>query len=153
MKEREAFADAELYRRQWISLLRGRPAEALEDLDELQRRRPCSLCNLRERTAAFEALRQSDSAIAALERWVKGDGFDHIDEREVGLGAVLPQLAGLYEQVGRLDDARAAWLRFADRWADADEVLQPRVRAARARAEALAAGGAAGSEEPDGGGG
>jgi len=138
VRKGKEFAADELYRRQWISLLRGRPAEALDDLRELQSRGPCKLCDLRETAAAFEALQQPDSAIAALERFVAGDEFDRVVEREDGLGAVLPKLARLYEQVGRLDDARATWLRFADRWADADDVLQPRVRAARAKAEVLA---------------
>lgn len=152
VKAGREFAADELYRRQWISLLQGRPADALDDLRELQRRRPCKLCNLREEAAAFEALQQPDSAIAALERWVAGDEFNRAVEREDGLGTVLPELARLYERVGRLDDARATWLRFADRWADADAALQPRVRAARARAAELTERAQARSEEPGGGG-
>ncbi len=134
----QAFANGELYRHHWVALLRGRPDEALQDLRELERRNPCRLCNLREKAAVFEALQQPDSAVSALERFVAGDEFDHVDDRENGLGEVLPELARLYERVGRTEEARAAWNRFVDHWAEADEVLQPRVHTARERAASLA---------------
>jgi tetratricopeptide (TPR) repeat protein len=138
VRERPSFVEEELLRRQWLALLRGRPADALQDLRELRLRRRCGLCDLRETAAAFAALQEPDSAIASLERWLAGDAFDSVVDHATRRGGVLAMLARLYEEVGRLDDARATWLRFADGWVDADEVLQPRVRAARERAAALA---------------
>jgi tetratricopeptide (TPR) repeat protein len=139
-KSGQSFANEELSRRHWIALLRGRPREALEDLRELQRREPCSVCRLRETATAFAALQQPDSAVAYLERWVDGDDFENVVGKDTSLGEVLPELARLYEQMGRTEDAASTWRRFADHWADADDVLQPRVEAARKRADELSAG-------------
>ncbi len=137
VRDGPTFGLDELDRQHWLDLLRGRPADALQALRERQRRRPCALCDLRERAAVFEALQEPDSAVDALARWADGDEFDWVLSRETTLGHTLPELARLDEQLGRNDDARAAWLRFADRWAGADEALQPGVRAARERADAL----------------
>jgi tetratricopeptide (TPR) repeat protein len=140
VKSGRGFANDELYRRHWLAVLRGRPEEALEDLRELQRRQPCAVCRLRNVAFVFEALQQPDSAISSLERWVNSDDFDNVLGRETSLEAVLPELARLYEQVGRDQDAAATWRRFAERWADADDALQPRVERARARAATLDGG-------------
>lgn len=137
VREGQGFQSGEIYRGMLLATLRGRHEEALEGLRELERRGGCRLCNLRERAGVFEALQQPDSAIASLEAFVAGDEFDFVDDRETQLGDVLAQLARLYEQAGRTEDARAAWTRVADRWAGADEAMQPRVRAARERAAAL----------------
>ena len=72
-----------------------------------------------------------------LESFLAHDHFDNVDDREKGAIDVLPQLARLYEEVGRTDEARATWTRMADQWADADATLQPQVRQARAEAERL----------------
>jgi tetratricopeptide (TPR) repeat protein len=138
VQEEPTFANQALYRRQWLSLLRGRPADALRDLRELRRRRPCARCDLREAALAFEALQQPDSAIASLERWLAGEDFDLVVERAEWRGEVLDVLAGLYEEVGRVADARDAWLRLAEHWADADDALRQRANAAGRRAAELA---------------
>jgi len=129
----------ELYRRHWIDLLDGRPADALAALRALEERPGCAPCDAREKARVFEALEEPDSAIAWLERWVEADELDLVVERAVERARVLPTLARLYEQADRPADAREAWLRYAEGWDGADAVLQPRVRAARARAAALAA--------------
>ncbi len=148
VREGPTFGIDELYRRHWIDLLRGRPADALQDLRERRRLRPCRSCDLRETARAFEALQQPDSAVVALEAWLGRDDFDDVVRAATERADALTGLARLYEAVGRPEDARATWLRFADRWADADEALQPRVRAARERARALAAVAAAGGGAP-----
>ncbi len=106
VREGQGFANGELYARHWLARLRGQPAEALENLRELDRRQPCRLCNLREKAGVFEDLQQPDSAIAALERFVTSDEFDYVDDRENGLGDALPELARLYEG-GRAPRGRA----------------------------------------------
>jgi tetratricopeptide (TPR) repeat protein len=98
----------------------------------------CELCDLRERAEAHRRAGVPDSAIVRLEAFVNADLFKFVAHREQQLGDVLSDLAELYEEVGRTEDARAAWLRFAERWQDADESLQPRVRAALAAADRLA---------------
>jgi len=109
---------------------------------ELGFRTGCSHCDLRELAASHRRLGEPDSAIVRLEAFVNTDLFEFVDHREQQLGDVLSDLAELYEEVGRSEDARATWLRFAERWQGADESLQSRVRAARAAADRLAREGA-----------
>ena len=80
-------------------------------------------------------------AIAELEHFLSSTRFSEIGARETAAAHRLPQLARLYEEVGRDAEAAETWTRFADRWADADAALQARVRAARADAERLVRGG------------
>jgi tetratricopeptide (TPR) repeat protein len=49
----------------------------------------------------------------------------------------LFKLGSLYEQRGDIDEAIAAYTRMAERWKDADPVLQPQVAEARRRIETL----------------
>jgi Flp pilus assembly protein TadD len=127
-----------VYRRSLLDNLRGRHSEALEGFRDLARRTECDDCYLLEMAEAFIGVGEPDSALVRLETWVRRDLFHLVDERERRLGDVLPLTAGLFEQAGRFDDARAAWLRYAARWAEADSSLQPRVRRAVEEAERLA---------------
>ena len=54
-------------------------------------------------------------------------------------GRVLERLGQLYDEQGDLANASKYYLMFVELWADADDVLQPRVRAAQARLEAILA--------------
>jgi tetratricopeptide (TPR) repeat protein len=98
----------------------------------------CGPCILREMAATHRRLDEPDSAIVRLEAFIDTDLFAFVGHRERQLGDVLSDLAELFEATGRTGDARATWLRFAERWQGADESLQPRVRAARAAAARLA---------------
>jgi tetratricopeptide (TPR) repeat protein len=109
---------------------------------ELGYRAGCSHCDLRDMAASHRRSGEPDSAIVRLEAFVQKDLFEFVGHREQQLGDVLSDLAELYEEVGRTEDARATWLRFAERWQGADESLQPRVRAALAAADRLAGEGA-----------
>ena len=53
------------------------------------------------------------------------------------LGPSLERLAELYDERGNLDDAALYYARFVELWAEADEELQPRVRAAQVRLEVI----------------
>lgn len=142
VRQSAAFQETLLFQEGMLHFAERRPAEALETFQDLRRRQDnCDECYQRQFAEIYAALQQPDSAIAYLEQWQTRDDFDFVGTRENQLGEVLPQLARLYERVGRTEDAAAAWTRFADRWADADAVLQPRVRRARAEAERLRAGG------------
>jgi tetratricopeptide (TPR) repeat protein len=112
-------------------------AEQLDVLRELKRRDGCDDCYQRPLARAFDGLQEPDSAIVYLEAFLAHDHFDQVDDIATQAADILPQLARLYEEVGRPEDAAAAWMRFAEQWKDADPVLQSRVRAARAEAERL----------------
>jgi len=115
---------------------------ALANMREVVRRQNnCDDCYLELFADAYEGLGQPDSAAVYVERFLEVGDFDFVDDREGQTPERLEQLARLYEELGRTDDAAATWTRFADRWADADPVLQPRVDAARANATRLARAG------------
>ncbi len=121
-----------------IHLVRGEAAEALELYRDLTRQRPeCVECYRRNLAEAHALLGNPDSAAVHLEVFLGHDSFDFFDDRELQMADVLPELAGLYEELGRSDEAAATWTRFADRWENADEALQPQVRRARAEAARL----------------
>lgn len=100
----------------------------------MRRRQGCTDCYLNNLADTYERMGEPDSAIVYVERYLARDLFDFVPEREGNAADRLAQLARLYESVGRPADAAAAWTRYADRWSDADPVLQPLV--ARARREA-----------------
>jgi tetratricopeptide (TPR) repeat protein len=126
----------------FMSLPTGGFDVALTNFREVIRRQNnCDDCYLDVVADAHQGLEQPDSAIVYLERFFAVQKFDFVDAQEAQAADRLTQLAELYEEVGRREDAAATWTRFADRWEDADPVLQPRVAEARARAERLARGG------------
>lgn len=148
VREGTTFALAELDRRHWLALLRGRPEESLRVLRAKQARQPCRLCDAQGFAETFIALEQPDSAIAALEPLVERPDFDFIQVAAADAWRLLPLLAGLYEQVGRVDDARATWQRVAELWSDADRPFRKRAEEASAHAASLAQDGTAGSGGP-----
>lgn len=142
VRQAPAYQEALLTQEGMLHLAGGRYPQALEAFQELRRRNNnCTDCWLEQFAEAYARLPEADSAIAYFERILARDEFDNVDDREGRTADVLRRLAPLYEQAGRTQDAAAAWTRFADRWADADEVLQPQVRRARAEAERLGAAG------------
>ena len=97
----------------------------------------CLSCTLPGLARAYERAGQPDSAIAVYTRlaerpWPGKMFFDrHL------LGPSLERLAELYDERGDLDDAALYYARLVELWAEADEELQPRVRAAQARLEEI----------------
>jgi tetratricopeptide (TPR) repeat protein len=137
-----AFQEGMLLQQGALQWARADYAGQLETLQDLRRRQEnCEDCYQRLFAGAYAGLQQPDSAIVYLEALLADDHFDNVDDRENESADVLPQLARLYEEVGRTDEAQATWTRIADRWADADATLQPQVRQARAEAERLARSG------------
>ena len=122
----------------FLGLAEGDYRVTIESLQEVARRQnDCEVCFLDVFADAHEGLGEPDSAAVYLERFLALDEMNSVWAREVSAADRLEQLARLYEAIGRDADAAETWTRFADRWADADPVLQPRVRAARANAERL----------------
>lgn len=122
----------------FIGLAEGEYLVTIESLQEVARRQnDCDVCFLDVFADAHEGLGQPDSATVYLERFLALDEMNMVWGRETSAADRLEQLARLYEETGRDAEAAETWTRFADRWVDADPVLQPRVRAARAHAERL----------------
>ena len=84
---------------------------------------------------AYDRAGQRDSAIAIYERYLTSP--------RIGIppphrwGPILERLAQLYDERGDRDEAADYYAKFVELWAEADEELQPRVRAAQARLEEI----------------
>jgi len=111
-----------------------------EDAVTEQRRAEGHACRHRcpELARVYDLTGQQDSALALYTRYVESPlGIEDWDREGLGLAPALERLGQLYDE--RADPERAAkyYARFVDQWADADEELQPRVRAAQARLEEI----------------
>lgn len=123
-----------------IALAEGRPDEAI-DLFQRAFQDFCHICPLPGLARAYEAAGQPDSAIVALTRYVDTPYSDRFLPYTYPLGQALApsneRLAELEDEAGNLDEAAKRYARFVELWSNADEELQPRVRAAQARLNAI----------------
>ena len=109
---------------------------------------PCMVCMQPRVARAFDLAGQSDSAIAALRRYVDTpDAFRATGPIFVGVDA--DDLAGAYKRLGELLEARgdrqrarSYYLKFAELWKRADPELQPKVAEVQKRIAGLTDAGA-----------
>jgi len=123
-----------------IAIREGRPVEALE----LFRRAEggfCHICPLPGLALAYEAAGQPDSAVAVHRRYVETPYSDRFLPYTYPLGQALgptyERLGQLYDELGDAENAALYYAKLTELWAEADEELQPRVRAAQARLEEI----------------
>jgi len=144
----------------------GRAQEAGEIIEHLQQieasvdeRDPVVAQAIAEMLRGYEAFRAGDLA-EAEEQWAswrplglsraiwKGDLYRERGDLEKAEDwykagwahmGVHERLGGLYEEMGRPEDAAEAYERFITAWAEANEPLQERVEAARERREQVTA--------------
>jgi tetratricopeptide (TPR) repeat protein/tRNA A-37 threonylcarbamoyl transferase component Bud32/TolB-like protein len=123
----------------YVSMAQGKPAQALSEFREGYDQDQCTSCVQADIGWAFEQLKQPDSAIAAYKRAVD-------TPKTLGALSVAPwddarafqRLGDLYEAKGDKANALAYYGRFAKRWANADESMQPIVKDVKARMAKLA---------------
>lgn len=128
----EQFIEADL------ALVAGRWDDAVAGYEAWARLEPgCLDCTAYALAVAHDSAGRADTALALYEKEIDRTGPPRLRQRSTTLGPTLERIAELYEQQGELDRAAAYYNRFADLWADADPELQPRVAAARARAEEI----------------
>jgi len=121
----------------WVALAEGRPEEAVErfrQADEIAG--GCTICGLYEIGHAYDEAGNADSAIAVYERFLDTPWYNRTGE-DGRRGPILERLGQLHDARGDLEDAAKYYAMFVELWADADDVLQPRVQAAQARLEAI----------------
>jgi len=126
-----------------LDLARGLIAGEEERLDEAiaafrrADRLRCQLCGLSELARTYDRAGSADSALALYERWIETPAPFRLMTGYRLQGPTLERMAGLFDERGDLESAAKYYAMFVDLWADADEELQPRVRAAQTRLEEI----------------
>lgn len=126
----------ELRARGLADVAEGRVAEGLEQI----RRSDFGQCQMCAEALAAAATRQIDDPdleIEALEAWVESPDLFRVYFDASLLGPALERLGRLYDERGEAEKAAEYYARLVELWADADEELQPRVRAAQTRLEEI----------------
>jgi eukaryotic-like serine/threonine-protein kinase len=123
--------------RQLLRFLEGDGEGAIREVQRLVRADPESP-ELRSALARLHDYGGSpDSAAVQYEAYLATPAGRRVQNESMTHPWTLERLGQLHETLGDGEKAREYHLRFADLWADADPELQPRVRRARERAEAL----------------
>jgi len=120
----------------WIEIAEGRPeaaARRLAGVDDWD----CADCALRARSVAWGLTGPPDSALVHGERYVEMGDMFRIYADASFLAPQLERLGRGYDELGDLEKAANYYAQFVELWAEADESLQPRVRAAQARLEEI----------------
>ncbi len=117
----------------------GRWREAAMAFDAYRTRMKCPSCTLTDAARAWDRAGEADSALVRYERSVT----QTIERTNTGdeawtLGPTYKRLGEMYEAKGDRAKALEYYGEFADLWRDADPVLQPQVKEARARMATLA---------------
>ena len=97
----------------------------------------CAACALPELGYAYDLAGRRDSAIAVLERYRSMPDLSRTNLDAVYLAGTYKRLGEMYEAAGAHEKALGAFEAFVSLWATADAPLQPQVREAKKRIEAL----------------
>jgi tetratricopeptide (TPR) repeat protein len=114
----------------------GRPLESLEELRSLPPW-PCVPCRLWVEGSLLDEAGRADSAIARYEQYLVEPWNYRIWFDGAALAPTHERLGQLYDELGDPEKAALHYARFVELWEEADPELQPRVRAAQARLEAI----------------
>ncbi|MDX1395654.1 MAG: tetratricopeptide repeat protein [Gemmatimonadota bacterium] len=125
------------FARSEIAIAEGDGAAAVQALEGVE---PdgCTSC-LVQLGRAYDAAGRPDSAILAYERYVDVSDIDRVYVDRWWLGRSLERLARLHDQAGNLDQAELYYAMFVELWREADDLLQPLVRAADDRLQEILA--------------
>ena len=124
--------------RAMLRLEEGDVAGADNALAEVHANDDCDVCGLDRVARRYADAGERARAIALYERFLDTRFAWRAGEADaVALPDVLQHLAQLYDEAGDTEAAARTYARFVELWQDADPELQPRVRAARERLEAI----------------
>ncbi len=98
---------------------------------------PCTPCAPIGLALAYDRGGLPDSAIVYYERFLDAGMLFRAFVDASDRGPALERLGQLYDERGDLENAAKYYAMFVELWEEADEVLQPRVRAAQARLEEI----------------
>ena len=118
---------------------RGRPDEAIRLWEVVERECPgwCDLDASLGLARTYEAVGDAAAAAAQYERFLASTSPRRLGRDASERGRVLERLGQLYDEQDDLENAVKYYAMFVELWAEADEELQPRVRAAQARLEEI----------------
>jgi tetratricopeptide (TPR) repeat protein len=111
-----------------LSLAEGRPQNAIVEFRAAATLGLwCATCGLAGLGRAYKAAGESDSSIAAYERYVETSYIERIDTDAMQLAEVYKDLGELY--AARNDEKKAAlyYTRFTELWRNCDQELKPQV--------------------------
>jgi tetratricopeptide (TPR) repeat protein len=122
-----------------LSLAEGRPREALASYRRAWEQSGCTNCTLADIGRAFDALGETDSAIAYYRKGNENPpGVGVVFRDRMELAPSYRRLGELYEAKGDKQAALDFYGRFTDLWKNADTELQPQVAEIRRRMAKLA---------------
>lgn len=119
-----------------LALANGAFEEAIQAYRRIDDRF-CELCQLLPLADGFDAAGEADSATVYYERYVTTPEGNRIMADRLWLPSSYERLGQLHDERGDLEKAAEYYAKFVELWADADEELQPRVRAAQERLEEI----------------
>lgn len=122
-----------------FALHEGRTDEALRHWEAYERECPglCAIPAALGRAEVYEATGDDSAAIGEYEAFLATRHWFRFVADAFRRGPVLERLGQLYEAAEDLDSATRHYAAFVELWAEADDVLQPRVRAAQARLDEM----------------
>ncbi|MGH7539678.1 MAG: tetratricopeptide repeat protein, partial [Gemmatimonadota bacterium] len=121
----------------YVATLEGRYSEAI-DFARRADRGFCTVCGVQSLAQAYDAAGEADSAIVMYERYVETPWiYRSVALDQFVLAPIHERLGQLYEARGDLESAAKHYAAFVELWAEADEALQPRVRAAQERLQEI----------------
>ncbi len=117
----------------------GRTDEAVRLWDAYEQECPglCAIQAALGRADVYEATGDASSAIAEYEAFLATRHWFRFATDAFRRAPVLERLGQLYDEASDIERATRHYSAFVGLWADADEVLQPRVRAAQARLDEI----------------
>jgi tetratricopeptide (TPR) repeat protein len=110
---------------------------AINVIEEVIQEFGCDRCFRVELGQLHEMNGDTEAAIAAFQTFVDTKSFSALGTDEGTFAVIQFRLGTLFEDKGDLDQAITYYSRMAERWKDADAVLQPQVAEAKRRIEAL----------------
>jgi tetratricopeptide (TPR) repeat protein/tRNA A-37 threonylcarbamoyl transferase component Bud32 len=125
----------------YVTLAAGRLEEAVQSFRRADKG-GCPVCVLPGLARAYDALGNSDSLLAVLERYVTTPDDDRIFEDPLELAGVYLRLGEVHEARDQRDQAIDYYSRLVDLWQDADPELQTVVSDVRQRIARLVREGA-----------
>lgn len=120
-----------------IALAEGRPREAIDHYQVAARKGNWPFNTMLGR--AYDAAGEPDSALVAYETYINTPRHWRMFIDPENLGPGYYRVGQLYEEKGDRDRALFYYSKFTELWVNADADLQPRVKAAQARINALMA--------------